>query len=346
MGSDNAFDHLRDAVEGNRREAAVTLSAVVPAYNEAPNLEPFLIELDGVLRGCTGQHEIIVVNDGSTDDTTALMSRIAPALRVQYVELSRNFGKEAALTAGLDCARGDVVVVIDADFQDPPELIPRMLERWREGYDMVYGVRADRDRESWFKRAGTAVLYRLLALDAPVEIPSDARDFRLMDRSVVDALRMLPERTRFMKGLYAWVGFRTAKVFVNPPPRRRGKSKFSYRRLAVLAMSAITGFSNLPLRIWSAVGLLVSLAALAFGGWIVVETWLEGRDVPGWTTIVASIMFFAGVQLFSIGLIGEYLSRVFEEVKQRPIYLIRRRIDCSPLEQRRDTGRAAQSDGA
>jgi glycosyltransferase involved in cell wall biosynthesis len=325
--------------------APVTLSAVVPAYNEAGNLEPFLIELDAVLRRCAVRHEIIVVNDGSTDETAALMARLTPALHLTYVELSRNFGKEAALTAGLDCARGEVVVVIDADFQDPPELIPQMLERWREGYDMVFGVRANRDHDSWFKRAGTAVLYRLLALDAPVEIPPDARDFRLMDRRVVDALRMLPERTRFMKGLYAWVGFRTAKVVFSLAPRRGGKTKFSFGRLVTLAMSAVTGFTNVPLRIWSAVGSLVSVAALAYGAWIVVETFLVGRDVPGWTTIVASIMFFSGVQLISIGVLGEYLSRVFDEVKGRPIYLVRRRIDCSRLVEREKTGHATRTDG-
>ncbi|HEY6107234.1 MAG TPA: glycosyltransferase, partial [Anaeromyxobacteraceae bacterium] len=221
---------------------------------------------------------------------------------------------------------------IDADGQHPVERIPAMLARWREGVDMVYGVRSHRQGESRWKRLGAAIFYRVLASGAHVEIPEDAGDFRLLDRKVVEALRRLPERTRFMKGLYAWVGFRSAPVEFDVQPRAAGSSAYGYGRLLHLAITGITAFTNLPLRVLSLAGGFISLAALAYGGWVVVEELVYNIPVPGYPTIVVSIMFFSGVQLFSLGVIGEYLGRVFDEVKRRPNYIVGAAEDHSALD--------------
>jgi len=254
---------------------------------------------------------------------------------VRYLALSRNFGKEAALTAGLQHAQGRVVLMIDADGQHPLQLLPTMLQGWRQGADAVCAVRDSRAGESWAKRAGTALFYRIVNAGSPMPIPADAGDFRLLDRSVVTALLSLPERNRFLKGLYAWVGFRTEFIGYTPAPRVHGRSSFSMARLLALALTGVTSFSTLPLRLWSSVGALVALAAISYGGFIVVEHLIYGNPVPGWPTVVVSLMFFSGVQLLSIGILGEYLGRVFEEVKQRPLYLLREnagsgRIDAEP----------------
>jgi len=298
------------------------ISCVVPAYNEARNLGPLLMGLTERLSALSEHWEVIVVDDGSQDDTPAAMIPwlIRPGIR--YVRLSRNFGKEAALTAGIDRADGDVVVLIDADLQHPVSLIAQMLEAWRSGADMVCTARASRADEGWAKRLGTALFYRLVNRDPAVRIPVDAGDFRLMDRRVVDALRAMPERNRFMKGLYAWVGFDTVVIPYTPLPRRHGTSSFSLRRLVKLAFTGITAFTNAPLRWWSAVGAAVASIALAYGGWIVLTHLIYGADVPGWSTLVAGMMFLSGIQLLSIGILGEYIGRIFDEVKQRPVYLV------------------------
>jgi glycosyltransferase involved in cell wall biosynthesis len=254
----------------------------------------------------------------------ALRPRLAlPGIRC--LQLSRNFGKEAALTAGLEEARGDVVVLMDADLQHPPALIPRMLEAWREGAQMVCMARASRADESALKRLGTRLFYGLVNRSDRVQLPADSGDFRLLDRCVVDALRALPERNRFMKGLYAWVGFRNVVLPYAPPPRHTGRSSFSTRRLAALAVTGITAFTNAPLRWWSALGVLLALPAFAFGLFIVVEHFLTGHDVPGWATLVTGLMFSSGLQLLSIGILGEYIGRIFDEVKQRPLYIVGQR---------------------
>jgi len=298
------------------------LSVVVPAFNEAGNLPVLLAGLAAALRGLTDRWEVIVVDDGSRDETQAVMLPWLLAPGVRYVRLSRNFGKEAALTAGIDRATGDAVVLMDADGQHPVALLAQMLGAWREGADMITAVRRSRSDESLAKRLGTRLFYRIVNAGSRVRIPEDAGDFRLMDRRVVDALKALPERNRFMKGLYAWVGFETRVIEYTPDDRRSGRSSFSARHLVGLAFTGITAFSNLPLRVWSGVGALVASGALGYGIWVVIEHFTEGHSVPGYATLVTSLMFFSGVQLLSIGILGEYVGRIFEEVKQRPVYLV------------------------
>ncbi len=308
-----------------------TLSVVVPAFREAPNLERLLPALMAQLAELVDCFEIVVVNDGSRDGTDELMASLPADWPVHYLSLSRNFGKEAALTAGLDAARGDAVILMDADFQHPLSVLPEFFRHWQQGYDMVFAVRADRSRESWLKRHGTRFFYRMMSQGSDIEIVPDAGDFRLLDRKVVQALRQLPERNRFMKGMYAWVGFRTLSIEYVPDERLEGDSAFGMAALFRLAFTGLTAFTDLPLRIWSGLGALVSLIALAYGAFIVLSTLLFGKDVPGYATIVTSIMFFSGVQLLSVGVLGEYLARVYTEVKQRPTYLIGVERDQSPL---------------
>lgn len=296
------------------------LTVVMPAYNEASNLGATLGLVCAALRRLATRWEVVVVDDGSRDDTAQLMS--PPPSGVRYLRLARNFGKEAALTAGLAHARGDVVWLMDADGQHPVELMPEMLQAWRDGADHVCAVRQARDDETWLKRLGTTWFYRVVNLGSPVPITPDAGDYRLFDRCVVNALNALPERNRFMKGLYAWVGFEPRAIAYQPLPRAHGKSSFSTLRLARLAMTGITAFSNLPLRLWSGIGAVTALGALAYGCWVVVEHFAAGHPVPGWPTIVAGLMFTAGVQLLSIGVLGEYVGRIFDEVKQRPVFLV------------------------
>jgi len=304
------------------RSSRPAISCVVPAFNEASNLGLLLSGLTEQLAALTDRWEILVVDDGSRDATPAVMTPWLTRPGVRYLRLSRNFGKEAALTAGIDRAEGDVVLLMDADLQHPASLVPEMLAAWVEGADMVCAARASRADESWPKRIGTAIFYRLVNHNAAVPIPVDAGDFRLMDRRVVDALKALPERNRFMKGLYAWVGFQNVIIPYVPAERHAGTSSFSLRSLSRLAFTGVTAFTNAPLRLWSAVGVVIALCALAFGLWIVIEHFMFGSDVPGWATLVCGMMFFSGVQLLSIGILGEYVGRIFDEVKQRPVYLI------------------------
>lgn len=315
-----------------------SVSCVVPIHNEAANIPAFIPALHATLAGLSPRVEIIVINDGSDDDSAALLQELAPAYALCVVEFSRNFGKEAALTAGIDLARGDVVVLIDADFQHPLEILPVMVGKWREGFDMVYGLRNGRNGDSWLRRRGTAFFYYLLNRGSTVDIPMNAGDFRLLDRCVVEALKALPERTRFMKGLYAWVGFRSVAVPFHVRERNGGHSSFSLPLLTRLALTGLVSFSDLPLRIWSMLGFVIALGALLHGLWLLEEVWLDGVKVPGWATLAVSLMFFSGVQLISVGILGEYLARVFSEVKRRPNYIIARRRDLSPLAAPEDEG--------
>jgi glycosyltransferase involved in cell wall biosynthesis len=314
------------------RPAQPSLSCVVPAHNEAANL-PILMEmLTAQLQKMSPSWEIVIVDDGSRDETVMAVAPWLTRPGVVCLQLSRNFGKEAALGAGLDHARGDVVFTLDADLQHPVSLLPDMLAVWREGADMVYAVRRDRSGESAIKRVGTRMFYALMKFGSSIDIPPNAGDFRLLDRCVVEAVCALPERTRFMKGLYAWVGFRSRSIDFDPPPRTRGSSGFGLKALLSLAASGITAFSNLPLRLGSALGTVLALIAIAYGIWVVIEHFTSGHDVPGWTTIVAGLMFFSGIQLLTIGILGEYLGRVYDEVKRRPRYLVARRLGRSPFD--------------
>ncbi len=304
-----------------------TLSCVVPCLNEQANLAILLPELLAVLAAQDGVSEIIVVDDGSTDGTPELMRHwVCLHPEIVYLRLSRNFGKEAALTAGIEAARGDAVICLDADMQHPPDMIPAMLARWRDGVQMVYAVRASRHDETRLKRLGTRVFYALMHGAGGLRVPANAGDFRLMDRAVVDALKQLPERDRFMKGLFAWVGFESEAISYMPPERLHGVSRFRPLKLLGFAIDGLTAFTTWPLRLISLVGACLSLVAFLYGLFIIITHLLFGDPVRGWATLISVILFFSGVNLMSLGVVGEYVSRIFTEVKARPIYLVRETV--------------------
>ncbi|MDQ2150619.1 glycosyltransferase family 2 protein [Alcaligenaceae bacterium C4P045] len=302
------------------------VSVLVPGLNEAANLRVMLPTLMLLLNRTCRNWEIVVVDDGSTDDTPQLMAEWTTVPGFRYLQLSRNFGKEAAISAGLDSCDGDVVICMDADMQHPPALIPDMLARWKAGSDMVYAVRENRDDETWFKRQGAKWFYRLVSGGQRVDVPAHAGDFRLMDRKVVNALNALPERTRFMKGLYAWVGFKTEAFPYTPADRIHGESKFTPVKLIKLAMSGVTAFTTWPLRMLSLVGFMFALVSFGYGAYLVAEYFEYGHQVDGWTTIVCALLFFAGINMVSLGVVGEYVGRIFDEVKGRPLYVVRDRL--------------------
>ena len=299
---------------------------MVPFYNEGEGVYLFHEAIVPILEQISGiGFEIVCVDDGSRDNTLELLVGLArqdPRFRV--VELSRNFGKEAALTAGIDAARGDAVIPIDADLQDPPELIPVLVEEWRKGADMVLAHRSDRSSDSFMKRKTAELFYRIHNRLSNVRIPENVGDFRLMDRAVVDALKTLPERQRFMKGLFTWVGFRTVTVSYVRKPRLSGTTKLSPWKLWNFALEGITSFSTLPLRIWTYVGVAGALAAFLYGSFIALRTIFYGVDVPGYASLLVSILFIGSLQLISIGVLGEYIGRIYLEAKQRPPYIVRK----------------------
>ncbi len=310
----------------SRSDSLPSLSCVIPAYNEARNLGTVVPQILTTLRALGTQIELIVVDDGSRDDTPQVMQTLCAAHpEVVYLKLSRNFGKEPALTAGIDATRGEVVFLMDADGQHPIALLPEMLQKWKEGSDVVYAVRKTRDDQSGLQASLTGLFYKLVNLGNRVKIPANAGDFRLMDRKVVEALKSLPERNRFMKGLYAWVGFNSTAIDYQPLPRADGKSNFGLRGSLSLALTGILAFSIAPLRALTLVGMVLSAIALGYGAWVVIEYFFAGIAVPGYATIVVGMMFFSGIQLLSIGVLAEYVGRIYEEVKQRPPYLISQR---------------------
>ena len=310
----------------DRFQYTPSLSCVMPAYNEGANLADLVPQVLSALHGLTSQVEIILVNDGSRDDTGAVIEQLCQAHHaVVGLNLSRNFGKEAALMAGLDVARGEVVVQMDSDGQHPVALVTQMLQRWREGADVVYAVRRSREDQSLLKAGLTGAFYRLINYGSRVAIPAHAGDFRLMDRRVVEALKTLPERNRFMKGLYAWVGFPSVAIDYEPLPRRAGHSHFGLRSSFSLAFTGMLAFSIAPLRAMTLLGLLLAAVALGYGAWVIAEYFIWGINVPGYATLVVGLMFFSGIQLLSIGVLAEYVGRIYEEVKQRPMYLVSQR---------------------
>ena len=299
------------------------LSVVVPAFNEAAVLPHFHARLSAVLQDLPLQAEIVYVNDGSIDSTLDIMRNIAVNDgRVAIVNLSRNFGKEIALTAGLDHARGDAVVVIDADLQDPPELIVELVRRWREGYDVVYAKRTSRDGESRLKKLTAFAFYRLIQRISRVHIPQDTGDFRLLSRRAVAALGKLREQHRFMKGLFAWIGYPQVAVPYRREPRYAGKTKWNYWRLWNFALEGITSFTSAPLKIATYLGLVTALAAFAYAALIVYKTLVFGEPVHGYPSLMVVVLFLGGVQLITIGILGEYIGRMFDENKNRPLYLV------------------------
>lgn len=300
------------------------LSLVIPMHNEAAVIGILFDRLNKVIPTLGIECEIICVDDGSRDATLSLLrERSLSDPRIRIVALARNFGKEAALAAGLDACRGDVVVPLDADLQDPPELIAEFLDRWERGYDVVYGVRSDRSTDSLGKRVTASMFYRVFNAMSDYPIPADTGDFRLMDRSVNDALRRLEERNRFNKGLFAWVGFRQTGVPYARPERAGGATSWGTPALWRLAIDGITSFSTLPLRIWSAVGLWAALAAFLAGVALILRVLIQGRDVPGYASLMVVVLFCFSVQMVAFGVMGEYLGRMYTEVKRRPVYITR-----------------------
>jgi glycosyltransferase involved in cell wall biosynthesis len=307
------------------------LSVITPVYNESRNIAALLKRLVPVLERCAASFEIIFVDDGSTDDTLALL-RAAHAAdpRLRALSLSRNFGKEIAIAAGLDHARGAATIIMDADLQHPPELIETFVARWREGYKNVFAQRVDRSVNSPLRRLLTQRFYKLFSSLGDTSLPEGAGDFRLLDARAVAALRKMREHARFSKGLYAWIGFKSAGVPFEVEQRIHGVSKFSYRKLTHLALDGLMSFTTMPLKVWSYIGSATSLLALTLASFYLIRTLILGVDVPGYASLIVSITFFAGIQLLSLGIIGEYIGRIFAEVKRRPLYLIEERIGINP----------------
>lgn len=317
------------------------LSLIAPVKDEEEAIAPFLARvapiLDGLFAdaGPNGAWEILFVDDGSEDNTLAAILKAHQAdPRVRALSLSRNFGKEAALTAGLDHAAGQAVIPIDVDLQDPPEVIGAMLAKWRDGYEVVYGVRTNRESDSLPKRLTADLYYRAHNYLSSDKIPEHAGDFRLLDRAVVDVIRAMPERNRFMKGLFAWSGFRQAAVEYERAPRTVGNTKFRYWKLWTLALDGLTSASTMPLRIWSYVGVVVALLTLLYAVYVVVKTILWGSDVAGYPSLIVAVLFFGSVQLISLGVLGEYVGRILIETKRRPLYVVRKRIGLGEAEEK------------
>jgi glycosyltransferase involved in cell wall biosynthesis len=307
------------------------LSVIAPVKDEEEAIAPFVEKVAAVLEGIEGVgrggFEILFIDDGSDDGTLDAIRRAHQRdPRVRGLSFSRNFGKEAALSAGLDHALGSAVVPLDVDLQDPPEVIGDMVRKWREGYDIVYGVRTNRESDSLPKRLTADLYYRAHNWLSDDKIPEHAGDFRLLDRKVVDVIRAMPERSRFMKGLFAWAGFRQASVSYARVRREVGESKFNYWKLWTFALDGITSASTVPLRVWSYLGAIVALLALGYAVFLTIRTMLFGVQVPGYASLMVAILFLGGVQLLSLGVLGEYVGRLLVEAKQRPLYVIRDRI--------------------
>lgn len=306
-------------------ENELLLSLVIPVYNEEEAVQLFLNSVTSVFKNQPSIHlEFVFVNDGSTDETLEKLLDIQKIdSRIKVVDLSRNFGKEAALTAGLNTAKGDIVVPIDVDLQDPPELILTMIEKWREGYDVVLARRINRDSDTWVKRTSANWFYKIHNIISNPKIPKNVGDFRLIDRRVVNELQKLTESHRFMKGLFAWLGFRECYVDYIRPERIAGTSKFKGWKLWNFAIEGITSFSIIPLQVWSYFGFFISFLSFIFGFFIILKVFILGVDVPGYASLLVLITFFGGLQLIGIGVIGEYVGRTYIESKRRPSFLIR-----------------------
>lgn len=305
------------------RPAAPLLSVIVPVFNEEDVIGHFLEATRPVLEKTGLTYEYVFIDDGSRDSTADFLSeQLKGGLPGRLLGLSRNFGKEAALSAGLEAVRGDIAVIIDADLQDPPELILQMLDGWRAGYDVIYGLRVDRSSDTMLKRSTANMFYKLFNKLANIDMPANAGDYRLIDRAVIDALLRLPERNRFMKGLFAWVGFPAMAIPYERPARMAGDGKFNYWKLWNFALDGLTGFTTLPLRVWFYGGAAISFGAFAYAIFLTVRTSLFGVDLPGYASLMVALLFFSGVQLLSIGMIGEYIARLFNEAKQRPVYIL------------------------
>ena len=306
--------------------AAPELSVIVPVFNEGENLRPLVARLVPAL-ACVASFEIIFIDDGSSDDTMAILRALcAEDRRLRALSFSRNFGKEIAIAAGVDAARGRAAVIMDADLQHPPEAIPLFVAKWRDGYQNIYGVRLSRETDTAPRRWLTQKFYHLFRTFGEIDLPEGAGDFRVLDRAAIDALKSLRERARFSKGLYAWIGFKSVGVPFEVAERHSGVSKFSYRKLTRFAFDGIVSFTTAPLRLWTYIGAIIAAFALFNAVYYVLEVLIWGVSVPGFASLIVSIMFFAGVQLISLGVLGEYIGRVFAEVKGRPLYVVAEKI--------------------
>lgn len=300
------------------------VSIVVPVHNEEEVLSELYRRLNEVLAEISYAYEVIFVDDGSSDATLEIVTGLCDLDKsIAVIELSRNFGKEAAVSAGLDVAIGDAVIVIDADLQDPPELILDFLRAWEDGYDVVYGVRRTRDGDTWLKRQSARAFYRILNSLSDVEIPENAGDFRLLSRMAVDALKSMNERHRYMKGLFAWVGYKQKAILYDRDPRFAGETKWNYWKLWTLALEGITSFTDVPLKLATYLGVLTSGMSFLYGIYFLIRTLLFGNPIPGYPSLILVVLFLGGVQLVCLGILGEYMARTYAESKQRPLYLIK-----------------------
>lgn len=304
------------------REYNPLISLLVPVYNEEESVGLFIESTTRILGDAGLSFEYLFINDGSEDKTLFHLLKLQKNNDITIINLSRNFGKELALTAGIDHARGDVVIPIDVDMQDPPEVIIDFVKKWRDGYDMVIGIRTDRASDSRFKRVTATLFYRIFNSMTHVDIPDNAGDFRLIDHQIVDVMRKLPERNRFMKGIFAWVGYSSVGVNYVRQARAAGKTKWNYWRLWNFALDGITGFSSVPLRVWTYVGAVVSLFSFLYALVTMLKVMILGVDLPGYASLLTVILFLGGLQLLSLGVIGEYIGRIFVEVKGRPLYVV------------------------
>lgn len=301
----------------------VEISIIAPMYNEAAVIDRFFEQIQYYLAQITQSYEIICVNDGSTDQTwQKLVTYNQQDSRIKLINLSRNFGKEAALTAGIDHSTGQSVIPIDCDLQDPPELIIEMYQKWQEGFDVVLAKRIDRQSDSFIKRLTSKIFYSTMERVSDIDIPNDVGDFRLLDRKVINCLKQFQEKNRFMKGIFASLGFTTCTVEYTRPERVAGETKWNYLSLYRLAIDGIVSFSSFPLKLWSYIGASISLMAFLYGFFIMIKTLILGVDVPGYASLMVVILFMSGLILLCLGMIGEYLARVFIEVKDRPVYLV------------------------
>ena len=304
------------------------LSLIVPLFNEEEMIPVFWDRVEKIVPSFCRDYEYIFVNDGSKDNSLASLKKLAEQYpHVKIISLSRNFGKEAAVTAGLSVSRADAAVILDVDLQDPPELLPLLWEKFQQGYENVYGQREDRSSDSFFKRFSAACFYKVYNCLADYPIPYNTGDYRLMSRRAVEAVLKLPERERFMKGLFSWVGYKSIAIPYRREERVAGKTKWNYWRLWNFALGGLTASTSIPLKLWTYFGLLVSCGAFLFALWTAFKKIIWGNPVSGYTSLMVVILFFSGVQLITLGVLGEYLSRIFSEVKQRPVYLIDEKIN-------------------
>jgi len=307
----------------SEKDSNSLISIVVPVYNESGVIQLFIDQVDLILKKIDYKYEIIFIDDGSTDNTSLELENIYKSYEnIRVIKFSRNFGKEAAISAGIDYSNGDALIPIDVDMQDPPELIVDFIHQWQAGYDVVYGIREDRALDNIGKRITSRFFYSIFNKISKTKIPYNVGDYRLIDRKVINVIKMLPERNRFMKGLFSWVGFKSIGIPYKRPERSSGKTKWNYWKLWNFSIDGITGFSTAPLKIWMYIGGVISIVSLFYALLLIIKVTISGIDVPGYTSTLVAILFLGGLQLLVLGIYGEYLGRIYEESKSRPIYIL------------------------